>query len=72
MEPNTLSAEMSDRKNSLKAPQSREQSLHEKHQDSEEALSSELISAGSEHLHRKLGGKEIQMLAVGGAIGTCK
>ncbi|KAL4878783.1 amino acid permease/ SLC12A domain-containing protein [Aspergillus karnatakaensis] len=30
----------------------------------------ELISAGSQHLHRKLGGKEIQLFAVGGAIGT--
>ncbi|KAL4963138.1 amino acid permease/ SLC12A domain-containing protein [Aspergillus stella-maris] len=29
-----------------------------------------LISAGSQHLHRKLGGKEIQLFAVGGAIGT--
>ncbi|KAL4908425.1 hypothetical protein BDW74DRAFT_175107 [Aspergillus multicolor] len=28
------------------------------------------ISAGSQHLHRKLGGKEIQLFAVGGAIGT--
>ncbi|KAL1860907.1 hypothetical protein Plec18167_003812 [Paecilomyces lecythidis] len=36
----------------------------------EEALPAELISAGSEHLHRRLGGKEIQLLAVGGAIGT--
>jgi amino acid transporter len=35
-------------------------------------LTSELISAGSEHLQRQLGGKEIQLLAVGGAIGTCK
>ena len=39
---------------------------------SETALPSELIiSAGSQHLHRKLGGKEVQLLAVGGAIGTC-
>lgn len=30
-----------------------------------------LISAGSQHLQRKLGGKEIQLFAVGGAIGTC-
>ncbi|OJJ56712.1 hypothetical protein ASPSYDRAFT_1152454 [Aspergillus sydowii CBS 593.65] len=36
----------------------------------EAALPGELISAGSQHLHRKLGGKEIQLLAVGGAIGT--
>jgi amino acid permease len=34
-------------------------------------LPSELISAGSAHLHRRLGGKEIQLFAVGGAIGTC-
>jgi amino acid permease len=39
--------------------------------DSENALPSELISAGSQDLHRKLGGKEIQLFAVGGAIGTC-
>lgn len=39
--------------------------------DSEHALSSELISAGSQQLQRKLGGKEIQLFAVGGAIGTC-
>lgn len=39
--------------------------------DSENALDGELISAGSQHLHRRLGGKEIQLLAVGGAIGTC-
>ncbi|KAI9370277.1 amino acid permease/ SLC12A domain-containing protein [Aspergillus egyptiacus] len=39
-------------------------------QKPEPALSGELISAGSQHLHRKLGGKEIQLFAVGGAIGT--
>lgn len=38
---------------------------------SEAALPSELISAGSQQLHRKLGGKEIQLFAIGGAIGTC-
>lgn len=42
----------------------------EKH-DSERAMTGELISAGSQHLQRKLGGKEIQLFAVGGAIGTC-
>lgn len=42
----------------------------EKH-DSERAMTDELISAGSQHLQRKLGGKEIQLFAVGGAIGTC-
>ncbi|KAL4862835.1 hypothetical protein BDV12DRAFT_190109 [Aspergillus spectabilis] len=36
----------------------------------EEAIPGELISAGSQHLHRKLGGKEVQLFAVGGAIGT--
>lgn len=30
-----------------------------------------LISAGSQHLHRKLRGKEVQLFAIGGAIGTC-
>lgn len=40
-------------------------------QHSEKAMPAELISAGSQHLHRSLGGKEIQLLAVGGAIGTC-
>lgn len=42
------------------------------HQESEKALPAELISAGSQHLHRRLGGKEVQLLAVGGAIGTCR
>ncbi|KAI3065378.1 hypothetical protein CBS147353_8435 [Aspergillus niger] len=28
------------------------------------------ITAGSQYLHRKLGGKEVQLFAVGGAIGT--
>lgn len=40
-------------------------------QSSEAALPTELISAGSQDLHRKLGGKEVQLFAVGGAIGTC-
>lgn len=39
---------------------------------SDDALPSELISAGSQDLHRKLGGKEVQLFAIGGAIGTCK
>jgi len=30
------------------------------------------ISTGSQHLHRKLRGKEVQLFAIGGAIGTCK
>lgn len=29
-----------------------------------------MISAGSQHLHRKLRGREVQLFAVGGAIGT--
>lgn len=28
------------------------------------------LDAGSAHLHRKLGGKEVQLFAIGGAIGT--
>ncbi|KAL3444675.1 amino acid permease/ SLC12A domain-containing protein [Aspergillus insuetus] len=40
------------------------------HKGPEAAMPGELISAGSQHLHRKLGGKEIQLFAVGGAIGT--
>ncbi|KAL2371234.1 general amino acid permease [Blastomyces gilchristii SLH14081] len=35
-----------------------------------DTLPGELISAGSQHLHRKIGGKELQLFAVGGAIGT--
>jgi hypothetical protein len=31
----------------------------------------EMVTAGSQHLHRKLRGKEVQLFAVGGAIGTC-
>ncbi|OJD16424.1 hypothetical protein AJ78_03411 [Emergomyces pasteurianus Ep9510] len=42
--------------------------LDEKHDH--EAVPGELISAGSQHLHRKIGGKELQLFAVGGAIGT--
>lgn len=30
------------------------------------------VSAGSQHLHRKLRGNEVQMFALGAAIGTCK
>lgn len=29
-------------------------------------------AAGSQALHRKLRGKEVQLFAIGGAIGTCK
>lgn len=31
----------------------------------------ERLPAGSQHLHRKLRGKEVHLFAVGGAIGTC-
>lgn len=30
------------------------------------------IMSGSQALHRKLRGKEVQLFAIGGAIGTCK
>jgi len=30
------------------------------------------ITAGSQALHRALRGKEVQLFAIGGAIGTCK
>ena len=71
MEAATHSSEAGGHNRSPSAKKGIEPSLDEKH-DSEEGLTSELISAGSEHLHRKLGGKEIQLLAVGGAIGTCE
>ena len=29
------------------------------------------VTAGSQHLHRSLRGKEVQLFAIGGAIGTC-
>ncbi|KAI4717664.1 amino acid permease [Aureobasidium sp. EXF-10727] len=29
------------------------------------------VAAGSQHLHRSLRGKEVQLFAIGGAIGTC-
>lgn len=35
-----------------------------------EADNTELLSAGSQHLQRKLGSKEVQLFAIGGAIGT--
>lgn len=71
MEDATRSPGVDEGKDIPKAMKSVNHSLHEK-DDSEQALTSELISAGSEHLQRQLGGKEIQLLAVGGAIGTCK
>ncbi|PLB46228.1 hypothetical protein P170DRAFT_467331 [Aspergillus steynii IBT 23096] len=37
---------------------------------SEERDQSDLISAGSQDLHRRLRGREVQLFAVGGAIGT--
>jgi amino acid transporter len=30
------------------------------------------INAGSQSLHRSLRGKEVQLFAIGGAIGTCR
>lgn len=30
----------------------------------------QLVSAGSQHLHRKLRSREVQLFAIGGAIGT--
>lgn len=30
------------------------------------------ITAGSQHLHRKLRGKEVQLFAIGGVMGTCE
>lgn len=70
MEPGKHSPEVGERKDPLGPTKELRQSFDEK-RDNEEALTSELISAGSENLQRKLGGKEIQLLAVGGAIGTC-
>lgn len=35
-----------------------------------EVGSAQLITAGSQQLHRKLGSKEVQLFAIGGAIGT--
>lgn len=46
--------------------------MERKSHGSETAVPAELISAGSQHLQRRLGGKEIQLFAVGGAIGTCR
>ncbi|RFU31614.1 hypothetical protein B7463_g4746, partial [Scytalidium lignicola] len=37
---------------------------------SHDVLEGEIISAGFQHLHRKLHGREVQLFAVGGAIGT--
>lgn len=31
-----------------------------------------LVPSGSQHLHRKLGVKEVQLFALSAAIGTCK
>lgn len=35
-----------------------------------EVGSTQFITAGSQQLHRKLGSKEVQLFAIGGAIGT--
>lgn len=41
--------------------------------DSEDATGTiSNITAGSQALHRKLRGREVQFFAIGGAIGTCK
>ena len=51
-----------------------DQSTHEHELDEkglESGVPNGLISAGSQDLHRRVGGKEIQLIAVGGAIGTC-
>lgn len=31
----------------------------------------EIVNAGSQHLQHKMRGKEVQLFAIGGAIGTC-
>jgi len=40
--------------------------------ESTEMGSMHAVTAGSQHLHRKLRSKEVQLFAIGGAIGTCK
>lgn len=70
MEPPTYSGKAADGKDVSGGAREYDVELDHKHA-SHDSMPGELISAGSEHLHRKLGGKEIQLLAVGGAIGTC-
>ena len=50
-----------------KSPDGAEDEVYANH----DLLEGELVSAGSQHLHRKLRGREVQLFAVGGAIGTC-
>jgi yeast amino acid transporter len=51
-------------------------SVNEAHSDvpSDDVASGNVVdvTAGSQALHRKLRGKEVQLFAIGGAIGTCK
>ena len=57
---------------SSNSPDPKDDDARAAHVETEEAaLSSELVSAGSQHLQRRLGGKEVQLIALGGAIGTC-
>lgn len=70
MEAPKHSEKMDDTKEDSDPAKEFDNELNEKH-TSHSDLPSELISAGSAHLHRRLGGKEIQLFAVGGAIGTC-
>jgi amino acid transporter len=70
MDAPTHSQKMDNRKETSDLTKDFDFDLDEKHA-SQTALPSGLISAGSDHLHRRLGGKEIQLFAVGGAIGTC-
>ena len=70
MDPPTRTESMEDRKNPSEPTKSLDAEIEEK-RSVDSALPAGLISAGSQHLHRRLGGKEIQLFAVGGAIGTC-
>lgn len=70
MDPPNQSDNMGDKKEASNPTKEFDMELDEK-SASHTDLPAELISAGSDHLHRRLGGKEIQLFAVGGAIGTC-
>jgi yeast amino acid transporter len=70
MDPPTYSNKMDEAKETSDPTKKCDVDLDEK-RASQTSLPDELISAGSAHLHRRLGGKEIQLFAVGGAIGTC-
>ncbi|KAH8803586.1 general amino acid permease [Xylogone sp. PMI_703] len=69
MDPPPHSDKMADSKSTSDPSKDFDAELDEKH-ISRTSLPGELITAGSEHLHRALGGKELQLFAVGGAIGT--